>query len=36
VAGETMIWGAAGLRLTAKPVLLTVPTAPDRALRLIG
>jgi len=36
VAGETMIWGAAGLRLTAKPVLLTVPIAPDRALRLIG
>jgi hypothetical protein len=36
VAGETMTWGAAGLRLTAKPVLLTVPIAPDRALRLIG
>jgi hypothetical protein len=36
VAGEAMAWGSAGLRLTAKPVLLTVPIAPDRALRLIG
>jgi hypothetical protein len=36
VSGETMAWGAAGLRLTAKPILLTVPIAPDRALRLIG
>jgi hypothetical protein len=36
VAGQTLAWGSDGLRLDAKPVLLTVPTAPDHALRLLG
>gem|GEM_PF-4024064 len=28
--------GAGGLRLDQEPVLLSIPAAPDRALRLIG
>jgi hypothetical protein len=34
--GQTVPWGASGLRLGSEPVLLTVPAEPDRALRLIG
>jgi hypothetical protein len=36
VAGESLAWGSDGLRLDAKPVLLTVPIAPDHAVRLLG
>jgi hypothetical protein len=36
VAGETLPWGESGLRLGPEPVLLTVPTGLDRAVRLIS
>jgi hypothetical protein len=35
VAGETLSWDGNGLRLGPDPVLLTVPTGLDRALRLL-
>jgi hypothetical protein len=35
-AGESLSWDGNGLRLGPDPVLLTVPTEFDRAIRLIG
>jgi len=34
--GQQVPWGAGGRRLGQEPVLLSVPAAPGRALRLIG
>ena len=36
LAGEALAWGPDGLRLDGKPILVTVPIAPDHALRLMG
>jgi hypothetical protein len=36
VGGETLPWDAGGLRVGTEPVLLTVPIALDRAIRLVG
>ena len=36
VGGERLSWDGNGLRLGSEPVLLTVPTGLDRAVRLVG
>jgi hypothetical protein len=36
MGGETLPWDAGGLRVGTEPVLLTVPIALDRAIRLVG
>lgn len=36
VGGDALPWGASGLRLGSEPVLLTVSTGLDHAVRLIG